>query len=577
MEKPGYLGDRLVCENIITQEQLEEALKTQKERAKNGEKVHLGKVLTELGYCSDEEIAKVLAEKHEVPYLEVDQVEITEEVLKLIPQQTANRYKVFPVKLEGNKLMVAMMNPQDIMTIDDLRVITGKEIQPVFIKDSNLEDLINKVSTKYNVNVDNYEFLKRMDNKSKQTKSQPNVTFTSSPGTYTKITPETSAVEILNNIVNIAVQEKSTDVHIEPFEDEVQVRFRTDGTLRKKMNIPMQNLESLVTRIKVLAEMDIIDSRIPNDGNISIEHQGNIIDIRVSTLPSLFGERVTLRFLLHDPSLSDLNHLGLKEEQAVKLKEIINHPYGFILVTGPAGSGKTTTLYTALMELNMENNNIITLEDPIERPIKGINQIKCNKSAGFTFSYGLRSMLRNHPDVIMVGDIRDSETGKMVTEASLTGHLVMSTLHTNDTAEAIVRLLDIGVQPYLLESSLTAILSQRLLRKLCNYCKVNYSVPNEELLKMLPGFPVTQENSTTELSRTSGCPLCESTGYRGLTGIFELMMITDSIRTAIKDKNSSREIKKIAQNEGMVTLREHAFDKIKDGITSIEEFQRVFV
>ncbi len=577
MEKPGYLGDRLVCENIITQEQLEEALKKQNERVQKGEKVHLGKVLTELGYCSDEEIAKVLAEKHEVPYLEVDQVEITEEVLKLIPQQTANRYKVFPVKLEDNKLMVAMMNPQDIMTIDDLRVITGKEIQPVFIKDSNLEDLINKVSTKYNVKVDNYEFLKRMDTKSKQTKTQPNVTFTSSPGTYANITPETSAIEMLNSIVNIAVQEKCTDVHIEPFEDEVQVRFRTDGTLRKKMNIPMQNLESLVTRIKVLADMDIIDSRIPNDGHISIEHQGNIIDIRVSTLPALFGERVTLRFLLHDPSLSDINKLGLKEEQAVKLKEIINHPYGFILVTGPAGSGKTTTLYTALMDLNMENNNIITLEDPIERPIKGINQIKCNKGAGFTFSSGLRNMLRNHPDVIMVGDIRDSETGKMVTEASLTGHLVMSTLHTNDTAEAIVRLLDIGVQPYLLESSLTAILSQRLLRKLCNYCKVNYSVPNEELLKMLPGFPVTQENSTTELSRTSGCPLCESTGYRGLTGIFELMMITDSIRTAIKDKNSSREIKKIAQNEGMVTLREHAFDKIKDGITSIEEFQRVFV
>ena len=575
MKKAGYLGDRLVNENIITQEQLDKALEIQRERSQKGGKIHLGKIITDLGYCTDEDIARVLADKHEVPYIEIDKVEVSDEVLKLIPPQTANYYKVFPVKMESNKLVVAMMNPQDIMTIDDLRVITGKEIEPVLIKDSDLEILIRKVSNKASVEVEEYEFLKKSEPKKKQRKKEANVVLTEvSP--HTLIQPQSSAVEIFNIIASLAIQEYSSEVHIEPFEYETRVRFRVDGILKERMHVPTESFESLASRIKVLADMDITDHHTPKVGHISVEYQEHVINIRTTTLPTYFGERITMRFLMLESELMDLNKLGLKEKDLVKVKELIHHPDGCILATGPTGSGKSTTIYAMLGELNSDNRNIITLEDLVERPIAGVNQIECNPKSGFTFSTGLSLVLRNHPDILMVGEIKDLESGTLTNDASLTGRLVLSTLASNNAAEALVRLLEIGVPSYLLESSLTAVLSQRLVRRLCDYCKIKYSVDNGELLKMLPGFPVDNEAGTTELYRASGCSICVNTGYTDLTGVFELMEVSKAIRLASKAKKSAPEIREIAIKEGMTTLREHCLDKIKSGLTTIEEFQRTF-
>ena len=327
----------------------------------------------------------------------------------------------------------------------------------------------------------------------------------------------------------------------------------------------------------MLSEMDITDNRTPQDGRMSIDHGGEQIDVRTATLPTYYGERVTMRLLFHDPGLTKLENLGFNREQLASFNELIRYPYGFFMVAGPTGSGKSTTLYAALSEINMENKNIMTIEDPVEKKIEGINQIQHNEKAGITFARGLRSMLRSHPDVIMVGEIRDVETGTMATEASLTGHLVLSTIHASESSKGVIHLLDMGVKPYLVESSLTGVLSQRLLRKLCHNCKTKYTVQNDKLLELFPDFPVEQSEGVTELYKGKGCTVCDNTGYTGRTGVFELLVITDSIREAIREEQSSYAIRKLAIAEGMSTLRQNGLQKVKNAITSIDEFRRVFV
>ncbi len=566
-----YLGEYLVKKEVITREQLKKALQVQEERTKRGEQVYLGNIIVELGYCSDEVIAKVLASKFEVPYFNVEDTEITEKVINMIPRRTANRYKVFPLKLEGNQLIVAMMNPIDYSALDDLNIVTGKEVKPVMIKDRDLKKLIAKVSEKYSRDIESFEYFKYSSrSKSERTRSgRLNITVTGS-------NDGSPVVQLLNKILNLAVQERANDVHIEPQKDKINIRFRIDGVIRNRLSIALDYHEALVSRIKVLGNMDITDSRSPQDGRISVENDGEHIDIRAASIPSYYGERVTLRMLFSEPGLLKMTSLGMEKEQLAKMKRIIRYPHGCILLCGPTGSGKSTTLYSVLTEINDDQTNIMTVEDPIERVIDGINQVQYNRKAGITFSSSLSSMLRSHPDVIMVGEIRDAETGAMVTEAALTGHLVMSTIHASDSSKGILHLMDMGVEPYLVESSLTCVVAQRLLRRLCASCKVKNTVSREKLLKYLPDFPLDDGN-TIELYESKGCTLCDNTGYVGRPGVFEILMISDNIRSAIKDTQSATKINGIAVAEGMVPMRLNALQKVKEGISSLEEFHRLFI
>lgn len=566
-----YLGEYLVKKEVITREQLKKALQVQEERTKRGEQVYLGNIIVELGYCSDEVIAKVLASKFEVPYFNVEDTEITEKVINMIPRRTANRYKVFPLKLEGNQLIVAMMNPIDYSALDDLNIVTGKEVKPVMIKDRDLKKLIAKVSEKYSRDIESFEYFKYSSrSKSERTRSgRLNITVTGS-------NDGSPVVQLLNKILNLAVQERANDVHIEPQKDKINIRFRIDGVIRNRLSIALDYHEALVSRIKVLGNMDITDSRSPQDGRISVENDGEHIDIRAASIPSYYGERVTLRMLFSEPGLLKMTSLGMEKDQLAKMKRIIRYPHGCILLCGPTGSGKSTTLYSVLTEINDDQTNIMTVEDPIERVIDGINQVQYNRKAGITFSSSLSSMLRSHPDVIMVGEIRDAETGAMVTEAALTGHLVMSTIHASDSSKGILHLMDMGVEPYLVESSLTCVVAQRLLRRLCASCKVKNTVSREKLLKYLPDFPLDDGN-TIELYESKGCTLCDNTGYVGRTGVFEILMISDNIRSAIKDTQSATKINGIAVAEGMVPMRLNALQKVKKGISSLEEFHRLFI
>lgn len=568
--RSNYLGEQLVRSGIISRDQLEEALALQNERLEQGDSAYLGNIILEQGYCSDEELARVLARKHNVPYFNIEDLELDEKVVRLIPRSTANRYKMFPVKLEGNTLLVAMKHPEDISAIDDLRMITGRDIQPVLIKDSDLETLINKVSSKYGEEIESFDFFKQPGQIGLAARDEKLVL---SPGQ----TSSYPSVELLNKVLSLAVQEGTNDVHIEPLEDEMKIRFRIDGVLQNRLSIAKEYLESLVSRVKVLANMDITETRIPQDGRMSVQKDGELIDVRVASLPSYYGERITLRLLFHEPGLLNLNRLGFNDGQLQSFREYICYPYGFMVVSGPTGSGKSTTLYAALTEINTENRNIITIEDPVEKKIRGINQVPYNRKAGLTFYTGLRSILRNHPDVIMVGEIRDAETGTMATESALTGHLVMSTIHAGDSAKAVVHLLDMGVPPYLVESSLTCVLSQRLLRKLCRNCVEKYCEDTEELLRKEPEYPVNEDRDKTELYRAIGCSMCDQTGYMGRTGVFELLTVSGRIRSAVREVQSAQTIREIAVDEGMVPLRYNGLQRVKEGITSLEEFKRIFV
>lgn len=570
-EKINYLGELLVRKKIINRDQLNNALKIQQEKAKRGEKTYLGNLIVELGYSSDEIITQALARKFNVPYFNIENAEITDKVINMIPRNTANRYRVFPLKLDGNSLTVAMMNPVDSDVIEDLNIKTGKEIKPVVIKDSDLERFISKIDKKYARELESFDYFKESKRKTTESHKEVRMSITETADSH-----ESPAVLLLNKLLNLAVQERANDIHIEPQKDKIRIRFRIDGVIRNRFDLALDYHEALVARVKVLANMDITESRKPQDGRISAEKDGEFIDIRVASIPSYHGERVTLRLLFNEPGLLKMANLGMENEQLKKIKRVITFPYGCIMICGPTGSGKSTTLYAALSEINNDRKNIMTVEDPIERLIDGINQIQYNSKAGITFSSSLPSILRNHPDVIMIGEIRDAETGSVVTEAALTGHLVMTTVHAGDSSSGILHLMDMGVKPYLVESSLTCVIAQRLLRKICNSCRVKKTVSRENLLKYFPDFPLDDEN-TIDLYEPKGCALCDDTGYAGRTGVFEILMVNDKVRKAIKDVLSAPEIYRIAIAEGMVPMRINALKKVKDGVSTLEEFRRIFI
>lgn len=557
--KKDGIGEMLVESGKITREQLEKALEMHREKIKSGSRGLLGQTLVDLGYTSEDEVTRAIAKQANVDYVSLNDYEVDTSAATLIEPELARRYQSLPIGFDNNRLVVAMMHPNDIVTIDDLRLITGYEIKPVCVSDSELKAAIEqygRASSEVITEDVDEEHLPHEEDIQTSAADKP-------------------AVQLANLIFNQAARSGASDVHIEPLEKGLRVRFRIDGVLHEVMQPPQRLHAPLVSRIKVMGGMDIANKRIPQDGRITLKLEGRVIDFRVASLPSAYGEKLTLRLLDRSARLITLPELGFPEIQLSKFRKAIGMPYGCVLVTGPTGSGKTTTLYAALTELNKVEKHIITVEDPIEYRLAGINQVQVNPRAGLTFATGLRSILRNDPDIIMIGEIRDHETARIAIESSLTGHLVLSTLHTNDSAGAITRLGDMGIEPYLTASSVIAVLAQRLIRTLCKQCRKPYIVSRRELLDSFPDFPMKSDEEHLTLYKPEGCIRCSNTGYKGRVGVYELLLVSDSIKELTIKRHPAGEIAEAAIKEGMVTLRRDGLLKVRRGITSIEESLRV--
>lgn len=552
-----HVGRFLVETGEITLEQLEIALKKQEQW--QDRKLFLGQVLVELGFATEAAVARGVAAQAGVPFITLEDYPVDEKAAKLLEPEVIRRYQALPIGFEDGALLIAMAQPRNIISIEDLRLLTGLEVRPVLVTDSELMMQMEK-HLRPQMNVE--EAFEEED--------ELNMMATADLG-------DKPAVRLANLIIGQGVQAKASDIHIEPLERSLRVRFRIDGVLHEVMHPPRHLHHSLVSRIKVMSNMDIAERRIPQDGRATLKVDDRLVDIRVASLPAAYGEKITLRVLDRRSKLLTLADLGFPQDKIGDLNKTINLPYGLILVTGPTGSGKSTTLYAILNALNQVDKHIITIEDPVERRIDGVNQMQVNPQAGVTFPTGLRSILRNDPDIVMVGEIRDHETARMAVESSLTGHLVLSTLHTNDAAGAITRMNDMGIEPYLTASSLVCVIAQRLARTLCSYCKNPYEIPISELLKSVPDFAEDQVEGLVRLYKPKGCVHCSKTGYQGRMGIYEILLVSDMIADLTLQKRSTNEIKEAAVQEGMSTLRQQGLAAVKKGLTSLEEIQRVIV
>ena len=554
----SFLGNQLIKLRKITHEQLNEALEQQKIMEEQGTKGRLGQILVDMGFCTQEDVAHAMAKKSGSIYYSLSSYTIDIKAMNLISPDMSIKYQALAIGFENNYLLVALMNPNDIIALDDLRILTGYDIRPVVVPDKELISAIKQY-----------------------TRDSSDIEQDEEDGGEINITDERPeddkpAVILANQIFNMSVNAEASDVHIEPQEKQTRVRFRIDGVLHEIMRQPLKIHASLVSRIKVLANMDIAERRTPQDGRITLKIDGKTIDVRVASLPSAYGEKLTLRLLNRSNRLITLGELGFPESQFKSYDDAIHKPYGFVLITGPTGSGKSTTMYASLASLNSVKKNIITLEDPIERRMDGINQIQINPKAGVTFASGLRSILRNDPDIIMVGEIRDFETAKISVESALTGHLVLSTLHTNDSAGAISRLSDMGVEKYLTSSALLGVVAQRLMRVLCPVCKRPYKISRDELLNTIPDFPFDGEKEI-ELYRAHGCLSCNNTGYKGRVGIYEFLSVDENMQRLILSGASSTEIRRYAVESGMITMRHDSLIKVKKGESTLEEMLRVIL
>lgn len=542
------LGEILVEKGIITEEILNRALSIQQ-----GSMEKLGDVFLKMGVIKEEDLYSALSDIYNVSYVNLDDVVIDSEVVRLVPEHICRRYMVIPLNIDGDRIMVAMSNPVNIYALDDIRIITGKDVDPVLASERQITQVLDRI---YTIQKGLEETLINIGPSDEDTEATVEV-----------LEDEAPVVRLVNLTITQAVQEGASDIHIEPTENDVKIRFRVDGVLYDVISPPKRIFPTLVARIKILSNMDIAERRVPQDGRFRVNSQGKIIDFRVSTLPTIYGEKIVLRLLDRSATLIGLEKLGFTEEILHNFDNLIRRPYGMILVTGPTGSGKTTTLYSALAKISTTEKNIITIEDPVEYQFARINQVQINPKAGLTFANGLRSILRQDPDIMMVGEIRDRETAEIAVQSALTGHLVLSTIHTNDSAGAIARLIDMGIEPYLISSSLIGILAQRLARRICPRCRVPKE-PTEEEIKVL------KISSDHTMYEGKGCEACRHTGYRGRLGIFELLVIDDEIRAMIVDKTPANVIREAAVKNGMVTLWEDAKLKVIDGITTYSEILR---
>ncbi|MEG0894576.1 MAG: ATPase, T2SS/T4P/T4SS family [Oscillospiraceae bacterium] len=559
MEKAKFnMGERLLHNNIITQIQLAEALDYQKKQLQDsGIHIKLGSILVKMGFCTDEDIACALSQNTGYQLMSLNKKEVDMSAANLISPEIASKYRALPIGFENGKLLVAMERPDDLLTMDDFRLITGYDIKPIVVTDDELKAVLERFC---NIS----RAIESDEEEEDESETQSIVEDNDQP-----------AVILATQIINAAVRAGASDIHVEPLEKYFRVRYRIDGVLHEMMQQPTSMFASLVSRIKIISNIDIAERRIPQDGRATVKVDGNVVDIRVATLPSAYGERITMRLLSRSNRVITVEELGFPQVDYNRFMHTITLPYGFLLVTGPTGSGKSTTLYASLAQLNSIEKNVITLEDPIERRMEGLNQVQMNEKAGMTFASGLRSILRSDPDIVMIGEIRDKETAKIAVEAALTGHFVLSTLHTNDAASAVTRLGEMGVDNFLTASSLVGVIAQRLVRKLCPKCKEAYVMTKEEMAKSHPEFPMDEDSIT--IYRSKGCLSCNNTGYKGRCGTYEFLEVSDEIRNLILKNGSDNEIKNVAISQGMTTLRDDGYDKVRRGITSIEEVLRVIV
>ena len=564
MANNNRLGELLVREKLISLSQLRHA---QDEQQKSGQ--NLGFTLAKLGYVSDDEITSFLSQQYRVPTVNLEEYEIDAEILKLVPKEPCERHKVIPVSRTGNALIVAMADPTNLNAIDDLKFLTGYNIEPVIASETAIHGAIEKY---YNAGPSYDEVMAGFD--------ETEIAFTGEEDEVNlmeleKATEDAPVVRLVNMMLLNAIKKGASDIHVEPYEKKLRVRYRVDGVLTEEMTPPLKLRNAITSRIKIMASLDIAERRLPQDGRIKLKlGKGREMDFRVSVLPTLWGEKVVMRLLDKSNLQLDMTKLGFDQKPLDDFKWAINQPWGMVLVTGPTGSGKTTTLYSALSELNKIAHNISTAEDPVEYNLHGINQVQMHDEIGLNFAMSLRAFLRQDPDIIMVGEIRDFETAEIAVKAALTGHLVLSTLHTNDAPATISRLLNMGVEPFLITASVNLVLAQRLARKSCADCK--QPIKYEKKILEDCGFNAEQI-ANAKLVKGAGCRTCNGTGYKGRVALYEVMRFTDSLKEMVLQGASTAELKLGAIKNGMITLRASGIRKIVDGITTPEEVMRVTI
>ncbi len=563
------LGEMLLKAGLITQDRLQEALAAQK---KNGGK--LGYNLVKLGYVKEDDITQLLSEQYGVPSINLRHFEIDETVITLIPSEVAQKYLVLPVNRTGATLTIAMADPTNVFAMDDVRFMTGYTVEPVVASEIAIREAIEK----YYGSTHALELKKVMDEMAEAEAEALELLDDEEELDVHELeaaTEEAPVVRLVNIILTDSIKKTASDIHIEPYEKDFRVRLRIDGVLYEIMHPPMKLKDAITSRLKIMAKLDISEKRLPQDGRIKIkmklQGKSKEMDYRVSVLPTLFGEKIVLRLLDKDNLVLDMTRLGFESESLVKFERQILKPYGMVLVTGPTGSGKTNTLYSSIARVNTPETNILTAEDPVEFNLHGINQVQMKEQIGLNFATALRSFLRQDPNIILVGEIRDFETAEIAVKAALTGHLVLSTLHTNDAPSTINRLMNMGIEPFLVATSVNLICAQRLVRRICRECKDEIHMPAQALADV--GFPI-EEAPRLKLYKGRGCANCNNTGYRGRVGLFEVMEITDEIRELILSGASAMELRRKAIDEGMLTLRASGLQKLREGHTTVEEVVR---
>ena len=585
------IGELLLKEKLITPEQLQQALTQQKA---NGGK--LGYNLVKMGFVKDEQITTLLSKQYGVPSINLAQFKIDPTIVKLVPTETARKYQVIPLSRSGSTLTIAMTDPTNVFAMDDIKFMTGYTVEPVVASEVAITDAVEKyypsgkggppgkggkpgagavtgstlemasrgleeLQASLGGGADDVEVLEELQEISAEALARQG--------------EDAPVVRLVNVVLMSAIQKGASDIHIEPYEKELRVRYRIDGILYNIMAPPMKYRDAIVSRVKIMSKLDIAEKRLPQDGRIKIRYnesgEPKEIDFRVSVLPTLFGEKIVLRLLDKDKLMLDMTKLGFEPESLLKLEAAIARPWGMVLVTGPTGSGKTNTLYSSISKINTPETNIMTAEDPVEFNLAGINQVQVKENIGLNFAAALRSFLRQDPNIILVGEIRDFETAEIAVKAALTGHLVLSTLHTNDAPSTINRLMNMGIEPFLVASSVHLICAQRLVRRVCSNCKEPSPLSPEALMQA--GFNQEDANSVTPM-KGAGCDKCNTTGYKGRVGLYEVMEIADELRELILVGASGLELRRKAIEEGMITLRASGLRKVKDGVTTIEEVVR---
>src|SRR5262245_3671346 len=561
------LGDLLVREGLIDQEQLQRALAEQKSTSEK-----LGSILVRLNLISDDQLIAFLSKQYGIPSIQLSQLDIDAELLKLVPSQIARKYEVLPIQRSGNQLTLAMADPTNVFAVDDVGFMTNLQVVPVVASQGALRHASEGL---YGVETSSMgEVISEMEG------SQDVELVEGEEDTWSKIdifelkesADEAPVVRLVNMVFVDAIRRGASDIHLEPYEKVFRVRFRMDGVLHEIMTPPKRVEAALTSRVKIMASLDIAERRLPQDGRIKLRYNQREIDLRVSTLPTIFGEKTVMRILDKEALQLDLGMLGFDGWSLEQFTKAIRQPYGMILITGPTGSGKTTTLYSAIHTINSPDVNIMTAEDPVEYNLKGVNQCQVNEEIGRTFAAALRSFLRQDPDIILVGETRDLDTAQIGIRAALTGHLVLTTLHTNDCPSTVARLMDMGIPPFLVSSALTLILAQRLGRKVCKECRQAYEADEEALI---PYGHVPQGLGRLQFYKGKGCPACNFTGMKGRVAIYEVMPISEDLRNLILRNAPTAEIREIALAQGMRTLRQNALQKVIDGVTTVEEVLRV--